>query len=288
MRRVKTHRSVRDARAWYLSARSAASQMRKDRRGVMAEAGVPFKVAELLVRISVPLATLSSMGASWACGVCADYSVELSVHERAQLSTMCPDPATSSVGARSVPLAEQTPARREPPQPEPRPFYYYACGNGGCKCESSYNGAPRQACCRKCRDLHPCDRATDLKHDFPSEVPAGFVALPMPTSKKALAKAYCDLPHIGAKPTPLLRRYTKEQLQSKLWEAQFHGGAAGVAFACRAADDDDEERSDASMHDLLSSDDTSDGVSVEEEVVEVGAPATAPQAPRLSKGRFTQ
>ena len=37
------------------------------------------------------------------------------------------------------------------------------------------------------------------------------------------------------------------------------------------------------MHDLLSSDDTSDGVSVKEEVVEVGAPATAPQAPRLSK-----
>ena len=183
------------------------------------------------------------------------------------------------MGGRSVPLAEQTPVQREPPQQELRPFYYYGCGTGGCKCEASYNGGPMQACCRICRDLYPCNRSTDPNHDFPSEVPAGFFARPMPTSKKELAKAYCALPHIGARPTPTQRRYSKEQLQSRLWEAQFHGCAAGVADACRAADDDDEGRSDASMHDLVdnSSDDTSDGVSVEE-VVEVGAPATAPQS----------
>ena len=89
-----------------------------------------------MVRIEVPLAVLSTMGASWACGMCEDNSVELTVHERAQLCGMFPDPATSSVGGRSVLLAEQTPVQREPPQQALRPYYDYGCGTGGCKCEA--------------------------------------------------------------------------------------------------------------------------------------------------------
>ena len=51
-----------------------SSHMRKDRR-LMGQAGAPDKVAELMVRINVPLAVLSTMGASWACSMCEDNSV---------------------------------------------------------------------------------------------------------------------------------------------------------------------------------------------------------------------
>ena len=292
---------------------SSSQRLRLDRSQALRDADVPAVVADTLARGDIKLSHVKAMGATWALGVCATKSVEPPDYEVTMLHFYFPDPAPSSAGSRSVPpaaqaqvpssagsrsvpLAAQAPAQHEAPPQAVIPFFYHKCATKGCKCEASFNGAADTACCRTCRDGGPCDRATGTLHDLPFETPSGFVAMPMPSAKRALAKELCRMPHIRAKPTPLISRYSKAQLQAKLWTAQFRCSAVGAAFASKAAaGDDDDAGSDASMHELVSnaSTDTSDGVSeaaageevVEaaavEEVVEAPAPAKATPAQRL-------
>ena len=57
-------------------------------------------------------------------------------------------------------------------------------------------------------------------HDTPFEVPVGRVAKPMPTSKQALAEAYCAIGHVVAAVSTVKNKYSKEVLINKVWAAQ--------------------------------------------------------------------
>ena len=84
-------------------------------------------------------------------------------------------------------------------RPEPKPWYYVKCATAHCDCRLSYNGAPNQACSRRCRDEHPCSlQAGESRphHDIPTEVPLGRVATRMQGNKQALAEPLVAIPHI--------------------------------------------------------------------------------------------
>jgi hypothetical protein len=105
------------------------------------------------------------------------------------------------VKAPPLPLAAQPAGKRakavKQAVAQEQPWYVYACVSEGCPCLSSWSGAPGEACCVTCRDVHPCDcslLASGIRHATPPALPAGCVAAPMPGVKKELVAVLLAMP----------------------------------------------------------------------------------------------
>ena len=272
---------------------SAASLLRKAQRAkcqVLTDGGAPLVVAQLMATLNVTLSVVTAMGAAWVSIKCAENGVVLTESERMQLLVMFPanTPATSSVGNTNVPLFQQRPENpKTPAAPPDTVFYYFPCRTANCKCKASFNGGPGRACCLMCRDNKPCMLPTDNNHEYPIQLPMGVFGVPMPTSKKAMAEAYCALPHTTSKQTPMERKHSKLELETKLWDANFYACAPCVRDAyktaadeSRAGEEEGDEGDGASnngfMPRLVSNSSTAHA-SDNDEIVEVTVPATAPQ-----------
>ena len=264
---------------------SEASRQRRSRREAMKAAGAPPNVAALFARLGKPLSSLT-MGASYVARACSSNGLDLCHDDVEMLEFYFPDPAPRVVRNTNVPQAEQTPPQRAPaeqtpapreqPQTAPpaprqapqmppmqqqqmchdvegeRPLWFHRCATGGCKCGASFNGGAGVACSKTCRYLFPCTRPTDRAHDYPSDLPEGFVGVEMPTSKSAAAKVLCAMPNVKLTKAAAMK-YTLVEMQGMIQVEMFYGCAPGVMDKwCRVAVVDEVELEAEVMPDLVS------------------------------------
>jgi hypothetical protein len=127
--------------------------------------GVPASAVYTLAHQGVTLEVLKRFPVAWAVECLEEKWVTLNPRELQQLAMVTHAHGNVPLSMQTSPQRGKEQAPHEPDtvvEPGVKPFFFFACGTAGCNCKAAWNGAPGEACSKRCRDS-------------PFEVPAGRV-----------------------------------------------------------------------------------------------------------------